>query len=305
MNEQTTLIEGGSQSVDMSQSVAIDLRGAMMDLPVDRQNARLAEYQKRRTNFRQWLESVLMEGIHYGVVPGCEPKTKEIDGVTHFGVWSKKANGGKGGYEWYPPTQWKPKPSLYAAGADFICDLMGVRDEYESDLVSWQQMGSKAGNAVQKCRLFSRATGELIGEAIGAYYHQYDPNNAVKMASKCAKVGAVINAYGLRDLFSQDEPPQPPHDNPSENPEAPKAPPRDKRKPSVSAAQIGDIASAWKGWHGVGDTERDKQLFKEWCRKITGRDMDPLVQKQWTQEDVGKCCAALSIPTHQEGESLK
>ena len=283
-----------------AQPPANDLRHAMMSLPVNDQRIVLASYIERRQHFREWLMSQLIEGTHYGIVPGCEPKTKEIDGVLHYGVWNKKKGSGQGGFDWYPGSQWTPKPSLYAAGADFICDLMAVRDEYESDAVAWQQMGSKSGTAVQKCRLYSRATGELIGEAIGAYNHQYDPNNAVKMASKCAKVGAVINAYGLRDLFTQDEPTAPPTDNPEGDGKAPKVPPRGKRTTAateVTPEHVKYVKGNWQGQAGniTGDAAKDRDRFIAWVCNITNREFDPLKVSQWTKRDVVECCGSLGI----------
>ena len=285
---------------------ANDLRHAMMNLPVEHQSRMLTEYKARRDNFREWLMSQLVEGVHYGIVPGCEPKSRERNGVTEYGVWNKK----KSDFDWHPSTQWTPKPSLYAAGADFICDLLGVRDEYESDAVAWQQMGSKPGTAVQKCRLFSRATNDLIGESLGAYYHQYDANNAVKMASKCAKVGAVINAYGLRDLFTQDETPQP-NINPDADPDAPKTAPRAKRaKPAevpteVSKEQLGHVLAEWKSQNPDpnGDLDAQRAKWKAWAQKIGRRTFDPGKLAEWTLDDYRGSCAALNIPTLEELQS--
>lgn len=277
---------------------ANDLRHAMMTLPVASQNQMLTEYKARRDNFRQWLMSQLVEGVHYGIVPGCEPKTKEIDGVIHYGVWVKGKDGAKGGYQWYPPSQWTPKPSLYAAGADFICDILGVRDEYVTDAVGWQQMGSKSGTCVVRCRLFSRASNDLMGESLGAYSHQYDANNAVKMASKCAKVGAVINAYGLRDLFTQDEPTGPPNENPIEDESAPKATPRAKRDDAKAwAERIGNIVAIWKAKNPnpQGDVAAWSSDYKKWVMATCDRVFNPQKPLEWTADDAFKCERALNI----------
>jgi hypothetical protein len=287
-----------------------DFRHAMMTLPVEQQQLIQADYKARRDNFRKWLMSQLVEGVHYGIVPGCEPKTKMIDGVEHFGVWNKKKENGKGGFDWFPPSQWTPKPSLYAAGADFICDLMGVRDEYESDVVAWQQMGSKSGTAVQKCRLMSRATCEIVGESLGAYSHQYDANNAVKMACKCAKVGAVINAYGLRDLFTQDEPSGPPNENPTEKEAAPKPAPRAQRKPMAKddpfVKAVAYIVGNWRGLPGStsGDSTKDRDAFWSWARSVTKRTdaFNPARPNEWTADDIYACCRELNIENPLDGQ---
>jgi hypothetical protein len=271
-----------------------DLRHSMMMMPVEQQNQFLVLYKARRDNFRSWLMSQLIEGVHYGVVPGCEPKSEQRADGTYYGVW----NGKKKALDWHHERQWTPKPSLYAAGADFICDILGVRDEYETDAVGWQQMGSKAGNAVVKCKLFSRATGDLIGESLGAYYHQYDPNNALKMASKCAKVGAVINAYDLRDLFTQDAPAQPPHDNPAPNPAAPQEQPRAKRQaPAITKEQCAALLVAWRPHNpeASGDVKKWNERFYAWAAKTAGRQFDASKSANWTQDDFNACDAALSV----------
>jgi hypothetical protein len=310
MTEQSLIPSQPTQSTALSQPGEVlrdpvaDLRHAMMTLPVDQQVTFLAEFKARRDHFRKWLMEQLVPGVHYGIPPGCEPKSKTIDGVVHYGNWNKKKNA----YDWHPESQWKPKPSLYAGGADFVCDLLGLRDEYESDAVSWQQMGSKPGTAVQKCLLKSRATGELIGEGIGAYSNQSDANNAIKMAAKCAKVGAIINAYGLRDLFTQDEPKPQPNDNPEADPAAPRAASRAERKAAVSAPVyeklaarkrlIGRIAARWRdevdaGGKPVRDAlvagwskEEARRQFRNWCRIVSGNEtLDPEAADAWTEAD--------------------
>lgn len=305
MNTELIADEPGTITELPQQQRPNDLRHAMMTLPVAAQNQFLAAYKESRDNFRSWLMSQLIEGTHYGIVPGCEPKSKVIDGVTNYGVWNKKANDGKGGFDWHPETQWRPKPSLYAAGADFICDLMGVRDEYEPDAVGWQQAGSKAGQAVIKCRLVSRANGDVVWESLGAYFNSYDANNAVKMASKCAKVGAIINAYGLRDLFTQDEAPPPRNDNPASDTAAPKAAPRGKREPAkteVSEIQLAHVTGHWKADNKDpdGNLMRQNAAFKEWAQRVCGRQFKVGTIAEWKLDDYRKCCSALSIPTAEE-----
>lgn len=159
-----------------------DLRGMAMLMPSAQMEVALAEYSDRRRTFRDWLLTQLREGVHYGYPPGCEPRGN------------------------VKPKQWTNKPSLYKAGADFMCDLMGVRDEYEADNAAWEQLGKREGTFVFACRLFSRS-GVLIGEGRGAFadgQKKMGVNAALKMAKKCAKVDAVINSWGLSDLFTQD-----------------------------------------------------------------------------------------------------
>jgi hypothetical protein len=282
------------------QAGATDLRHAMMTLPVEHQDKLLAEYKDRRDNFRAWLKAQLIEGIHFGFPPGCEPESQVIDGVLCYKVWAK------GGAKWYPETQWTPKPPLYAAGADFLCDLCGVRPEYKADLQAWQQIGSPPDTFVLACYLWSKGTGELLGEGRGVRKvgtKGGDANNSIKMAEKSAKIDAVINTYGLRDLFTQEEEaPRPPHDNPESDPTAPSAQPRNKRGKTpttcqISEDQLGHVSAHWKAVNPspTGNLQEQKQAFKDWARRSAERDFDPGKRENWTVGDFCKCCDALGI----------
>lgn len=272
-----------------------DLRHAMMTLPVEQQSLVLAEYVERRNHFRQFLLSNLKEGVHFGFPPGCEPKCKEMDGVKYFAVWMR------GGEQWFPETQWKPKPPLYAAGADFICDLLGVRAVFAADVAAWQQLGSRAGAFVISCHLFSRATGELIGEGRGCRSEgdkKGDANNAIKMAEKSAKVDAVINSYGLRDLFSQDEPTPPAHDNPAPDDNAPRAAPRGKRDEAAAVVErVKAISAKWKAENPnvFGDVNAWSADYKRWVMKVCDRVFNPTRPDQWTAADIATCERELGI----------
>lgn len=259
---------------------ANDLRHTMMTLPIDRQNVLLAEYKARRDNFRVWLLNQMEQGVHYGTPPGCEPRQN------------------------VRPEQWQSQPSLYAAGADLLCDLLGLRAEFSADVAAWQQFGSKPGYVVIVCKLFSRQTGEIVGEGRGARKEGQkggDANNALKMAQKSAKVDAVLNGYGLRDVFTQDleTPVQPPHDNPDENQQAPKAEPRAKREQAVTKEQCAELLAAWKSIPGneadpSGDVAVWKARFTSWVCKVAGREFDALKPSQWTAADYQTVDAALA-----------
>jgi hypothetical protein len=304
MTSDLTTIDEPRQLAVEERPVANDLRHAMMTLPVEHQNVMLAEYKARRDNFRRWLMSQLVEGVHYGFPPGCEPKSKEIDGVTYYAVWMR------GGEQWFPSTQWKPKPPLYAAGADFVCDLLGVRAVFAADVAAWQQLGSRPGAFVISCHLFSRANGELIGEGRGCRSEgdkKGDANNAIKMAEKSAKVDAVINSYGLRDLFTQDEiPEREPHDNPEADHDAPAAAPRDKRRDAAATVEaVKRISAKWKddNKNVYGDDPNGISTwaaeYKKWVMRTCDRVFNPAKPDQWTPGDIGLCERALGI----EGET--
>lgn len=281
---------------------AHDLRHAMMSLPVEQQTQLFAEYIERRQNIRALIKAQLVEGVHFGFPPGCEPKTKQVNGQTVYVVWSR------GKEHTFTPDQWTPKPELYAAGADFLCDLLGLRDSYESDLVGWQQMGSKPGVAVQKCRLFSRATDELIGEGMGAYSNASDPNNAIKMAAKCAKVGAIIHAYGLRDLFTQDAPKHraPENENPPQTGGQSQQQPRGRRQQeqtAISEAELKHLKAHWAIANPDPDGNKVQQSyeFKMWVIRTCERTFNPLRVADWTRREWELCCNTQGCGTEAAG----
>lgn len=271
-----------------------DLRHTMMTLPPEDQRLLQAEYIARRTTFRDWLRSQLVAGTHFGFPPGCEPKSRinTQTGETEYEVWMK------GGAKWFPESQWKPRPELYKAGADFICDLLGVDPKWEADLAGWQQLGSPAGTFVYACKLFSKANGKLLGEGRGCRkvgQKGGDENNAIKMCLKSSKVDAVINTYGLSDLFCQDVGPMPPpHDNPDPNPEAPREQPRGKREPpakqEVTGEQCGELLAAYLQLH----PNSSKGEFFGFVCKCVGRQFDVQFSKFWTREDYDTIDRALS-----------
>ena len=177
-----------------------DLRQAAFTMPVPLLRQALAEYDEQRQELRDFLLSKMQEGVHYAYPPKLEPKYDEHGNMK---VWNKQSNS----YDLVSPKNWRPKQSLYKAGGEMVCDLMGVRCEFSADAEAWHQLGSPKETFVMVCRLHSRATGELLGEGRGVRnvgQKGGDANNAIKMAQKCAMVDAVLTTYGLSDLFTQD-----------------------------------------------------------------------------------------------------
>ena len=221
-----------------------------MLMPSAQMEVALAEYKDRRQTFRRWLLEQLREGIHYGYPPGCEPKGNA------------------------KPAQWTHKPSLYKAGADFMCDLMGVRDEYDADRAAWEQLGSKEGTVVYCCRLISRKTGELVGEGRGAFVSGnkgMKENAALKMAKKCAKVDAVINSWGLSDLFTQDIE------------DADHQPQRTKpNKPTATATHVQELKDGWKSIRRGSAAE-----YAAWCESVCGVPASRALRiEAWTDDAI-------------------
>lgn len=274
---QTAVAVVADDYMEPRQGALVDLRQYAMSLPVDRMLAGLDEYKARRRAFRKALLSMLIEGVHYGFPPGTEPKLDE-DG--NAWVWSGK----KQKEVLVKKEQWRHKASFYKAGADFVCDVLGVRDEYKADVEAWQQAGSKPGTFVFACYLMSRSTGELLGEGRGARrVDKDDENKAVKMAKKSAKVDAVLNTYGLADLFTQDleEGTQPPHDNPRPREDAPKVAPRGERTDKVrDTLSVGMLKGLYCEFIGFDRKTEDQDAIDDaaesWARfksEVLGKDV--------------------------------
>lgn len=254
-----------------------DLRQNAMALDVTAQRAALTEYAQRRASFYEWLLQQLEQGVHYGVPPGIKPSDAD-------------------------PRRWKAKPSLYKAGADFICDLMGLRDEYAADMATWEMLGKPSDTFIRRCRLVSRVNGELVGEGTGARKNgtkSMDVNGSIKMADKCAKVAAIINTYGLSDLFTQDiEDLKEQYESPEQRGDAPQHGTRAESytPKTVTQEQMANLLREWKSQQ-QGEPTRDD--FAAWCRKIVPEAIaswNPNKLAEWTPRWFERCCKAVGMP---------
>lgn len=295
MSNDLSIVDQEPESPPQPPRVLADMREMILGTDSESIGAALVEYGKRREKFRDWLRKQLVEGVHFGTPPGCEPKVNEKGEI---GIWTKGKDGERGGYKWYPKEQWTPKPSFYKAGADFVCELMNVRDEYTADMAAWEQLGKPANTFVFTCKLISRATGEVLGEGRGVRrvgQKGGDENNAIKMAKKSAKVDAVLNAYGLADLFTQDL-----EDMGSDKQEfnapdaasgAPKAQPRGQR---VTEANFKTLYQTYLKHNSATDSPEVRQQFREWQCPITGIPPEACNKlENWSQLKLAECLGRL------------
>lgn len=262
-----------------------DFRSGFMMLDPERMKAALTEYDARRDTFRDWLLSKLIVGLHFGFPPGCEPRKNAAGQVV-----DKKGNV-------VPDSSWRSKPSLYKAGADFVCDLLGVRDEYRPDSEGWIQAGSNAGTFVSVCTLHSRMTAEVVGMGRGLAKtadEQLGANSALKKSEKRAKVAAVLNAYSLADLFSQDledGPPGPSNETPAAKPGAPKSHPRGKRAEKID---LESLLGAFKACRPPDERNPESfALFASHHTKLEYTAETVTKLSNWTKEDIEGCRKAL------------
>lgn len=272
-----------------------DFRWQMMSMPVDKMIEVQDAYSKQRDTFRGWLQGQMIEGVHFGFAPGCEPKFNDKGEV---GVW----NSAKKTMMWYSQEQWRPKPSLYKAGAHFICDLLNLVSVYETDRQAWEMLGSVQGMIVTRCRLYPRGTTQnaenLLGEGVGVGVigqKGADANNAAKMSQKRAMVDAVLNCYGLSDLFTQDT-----EDSDSQsgqeavvNPaprQEPRVQPRAKRDVDPAIAEAYEkLKDRWKS--AFVAVNRTNPTPDQWAKFVV--DCDPSIELAnaqkllfWTEDTV-------------------
>ncbi len=276
--------------VESKSTALADLRSESMQVDAATLTQALADYDDRRKAFRDWLKSKLVRGVHFGYPPGTEPKYNDKGEQI---VWTK------GSMKVLPREQWTLKESLYEAGADFICELMGVRMVVNADQDLWTQSGAMAGHLCFRCQIVSKATGDVIGEGHGGAKVQgnskTDPlNQAIMMGRKRAKVKAVRDAYALADLFTQDledvDHGPANHPAPSVNAAAPKDQPRAKR---VTAAQLKSLAEAYK----AVNPNADRGAYLLWVSQVCQpRQFDPAKVSEWTVIDLEKCSAELGLP---------
>jgi hypothetical protein len=270
---------------------------SLLPIPVMRQV--LSEYVDRRTEFRKWLLSQLKEGVHYGVPPGCEQRR---DGNGNVIVDGKIVY----------PDQWQFNPSLYKAGADFICDLIQMDPQFSPDLDTWKMLGSKEGTVVICCKLLCRGDNpffptrpklDVLGEGRGAGVagvKRRDGNGAVKIAQKSAKIDAVINTLGLSDLFTQDlEDTAPPSPQPAANPASPKVATRAERQqvPSTPEAvgmevKLNQLYQLWRKKFNAPAGSKDG--FADWACGVLHTTNDLTKVTAWTLDSVEACSQALA-----------
>lgn len=245
-----------------------DIRDAIMKADPETISQGLAMYSEKRLAFRTWLEGHLKEGVHYGFPPGC-----------------RRSNANE--------KEWVSKPSLYKAGADLVCDLMQVRIEFDTDMSAWEQLGKPVGTYVFRCLLFSRTTGEVIAEGRGVRKvgeKGMKENASIKMAQKAAKVDAVLNGWGLSDLFTQDlEDLKEEAKQPEQVANAPKSASRGDR---IEGKEVTAIHNAWSDV--FPDQKNVDGAFRLWVQGVAKIAPEKCGDaNHWTRDKVDECYANL------------
>ena len=146
-----------------------------MDLPSEVFQQGLERRKANRTAILDWLRSALIEGVDFGTI-----KTKR------------------------GPS----KPSLFKAGSEQICGMLGVTVRFPN-LPVYDELilnGREIGCVVLRCELLNSAS-QVVSEGVGARSVKQDfgdLNKSLKMSAKSAQIDATLRLAGLSEVFSQD-----------------------------------------------------------------------------------------------------
>ncbi len=129
------------------------------------------------------MKGVLVEGEHYGKIPGCGKKL-----------------------------------TLFKSGAEKLCFAFNLRHEFHVSVID--ELDSDHQSVRVTCKIFNKGTGLEVGQGVGAattketkwrYRKDSTENNpadyyntVLKMAKKRAMVDATITATACSDIFTQD-----------------------------------------------------------------------------------------------------
>lgn len=156
-----------------------DLSPVRMSNPVEEMKAMINRQHEVRQLREQFIKDSLVEGSDYGVI---EMETR--DG-----------------------RKYKSKPTLFKPGAEKLMEMgmLTARFEIDKDLA---QFSDKEGVIFYKC-ILSKPDGIFVAEGGGACAVTESRikgnwNSAVKMARKRAQTDAVLRAFALSDIFTQD-----------------------------------------------------------------------------------------------------
>jgi hypothetical protein len=148
--------------------------GSPFDLPVEAFQSALDRRKANRKVFIKWVQDDLVPGTDFGII-----ETKR------------------------GPS----KPSLWKPGAEKILGMIGAEAHFPN-AASYEKAaveGMPFEFIVLRCEI--RVNGQVISTGMGAreVAKEYgDLNKAIKMAKKSALIDAVLLAFGLSEVFTQD-----------------------------------------------------------------------------------------------------
>lgn len=176
-NSNQSIVENEAAVADMSTA---KLPANMEEVPqpsVPNLAVNLQEAKDRITELQNFIKYMMVPNIDYGFVPGC------------------------------------PKPMLFKAGAEKLCDIYGLTKQIEI-LEKTENWENGIFHYVVKAVLVNKKTGFVESEGVGACnnkekkFASQDPysvvNSILKMAKKRAIVDATLAATRTSGIFGQD-----------------------------------------------------------------------------------------------------
>ena len=134
---------------------------------------RFAQEDERYGALREWIRTFMKEGIDFGTIPGCGPKS-----------------------------------SLFKPGSEKLIQRFHLQPTFRQDTESWAMFGDRPGLICLYCELVCRDTGMVVGEGRGAARLDErkggSENSCIKIAEKRAQIDAVLRTVGLSEVFTQD-----------------------------------------------------------------------------------------------------
>ena len=156
---------------------------------------------------RNLISAVLMEGRDYGTIPGVDKPSLLKPGAERisiaFGCYSRFRIVEQE-IDHDRRVEWQKKKSKWET-------IDGRRQKVGEDVTAGVSLGLY--RYVVECEIVHRETGLVVGSCLGAASTMESKyidrpremeNTIAKMAEKRAHVGAVLNAFGLSEQFTQD-----------------------------------------------------------------------------------------------------
>jgi hypothetical protein len=159
-----------------------------LDLPADMFKEGLDRRRQNRAALMAWVRDALIDGLDFGSIHVANkrcPAGKDCQNPAHFS-----------------------KPSLFKAGAEKICGMLGLTVRYPTlpDYEKAALNGTQLNQIIIRCEIVD-GSGRVVADGVGARIVSQDNgdiNKSLKMAEKSAHIDATLRMAGLSEVFTQD-----------------------------------------------------------------------------------------------------
>jgi hypothetical protein len=159
-----------------------------LDLPADTFKEGLERRKQNRAALMAWVRDALIDGLDFGRIHVANRRCqagKDCQNPAHFS-----------------------KPSLFKAGAEKICGMLGLTVRYPT-LPDYEKAAlnrTQLSQIIIRCEILD-ASGHVVADGVGARIISQDNgdiNKSLKMAEKSAHIDATLRMAGLSEVFTQD-----------------------------------------------------------------------------------------------------